>query len=443
MLPEVLWVVPPAAAAVPIGAAVWRNWAPQSWNYGPGAVGSALRVHLTWSHVAEGCGLSRKRSRLGWEDGRPRRRQVTRAPKLRFRPSAHGFRVRLRLHDGQTPSDIARVLDRLAHAWRVHAVRVRDWGPGWVELVATTRDPLVNLKPAPENEAGLLRVQLGRLETGEPWVVDFRVIPHWLVIGATQSGKSTDINAMIRGLAPQPVALAGFDLKGGVELTPYEPRLSALATTRDECGALLDDLLGLLSDRMALCREHRVRNVWRLPEEVRAVRAMPVVVFVDEVAELYLMADKSQKEEVARASTALLRIAQLGRAFAVYLVVCGQRVGSDLGPGVTALRSQLSGRICHRVNDTETAKMALGDLAPESLEAALSIPAEMPGVAVTVGADGRWHRARSFLVTEDEAEQAATEFAHMAPSWAELTSPDATVVPLRDDEDVAEFVEVA
>jgi len=31
----------------------------------------------------------------------------------------------------------------------------------------------------------------------------------------------------------------------------------------------------------------------------------------------------------------------------------------------------------------------------------------------------------------------------MAPSWAELTSPDATVVPLRDDEDVAEFVEVA
>jgi len=188
---------------------------------------------------------------------------------------------------------------------------------------------------------------------------------------------------------------------------------------------------------MALCREHRVRNVWRLPEEVRRERAVPVVVFVDEVAELYLMADKSEKNEVAKISTSLLRIAQLGRAFAVYLVVCGQRVGSDLGPGVTALRSQLSGRICHRVNDGETAKMALGDLAPDALEAVLSIPAGMPGVAVTVGADGRWHRARSFLVTEEEAEQAASEFAHMAPEWSELISQDergARVVPLRDVE---------
>lgn len=441
MFPEILWVVPPAAAAVPIGAAVWRNWSPQSWNYGPGLVGNAARVYLTWSHVAEGCGLSRRRSRLGWENGRPRRQQVSRAPRLRrFRPSAYGFRVRVRLHDGQTPADVSRVVDRLAHAWQVHSVRVRDWGPGWVEVVATTRDPLVNLKPAPENDPGLLRVQMGRLETGEPWVVDFRVIPHWLVIGATQSGKSTDVNAMIRALSPQPVALVGFDLKGGVELTPYEPRLSALATTRDECADLLDDLLGLLSDRMALCREHRVRNVWKLPEEVRQERVVPVVLFVDEVAELYLMADKSEKSEVAKISTGLLRIAQLGRAFAVYLVVCGQRVGSDLGPGVTALRSQLSGRICHRVNDGETAKMALGDLAPDALEAVLSIPAGMPGVAVTVGADGRWHRARSFLVTEDEAEQAARDFAHMAPEWSELISQDergARVVPLRDDVEVA------
>lgn len=437
MFPEILWVVPPAAAAVPIGAAVWRNWSPETWNYGPGAIGSALRVHLTWAHVAEGCGLSRRRSRLGWENGRPRRRQIERAPRLRFRPAAHGFRVRLRLYDGQTPADVSRVLDRLAHAWRVHAVRVRDWGPGWVELVATVRDPLVNLKPALDVEPDLLRVQMGRLETGEPWFLDFRVIPHWLVIGATQSGKSTDVNAMIRALSPQPVALVGFDLKGGVELTPYEPRLSALATTRDECGDLLDDLIGLLSDRMALCREHRVRNVWRLPEEVRRERAVPVVVFVDEVAELYLMADKSEKSEVAKISTSLLRIAQLGRAFAVYLVVCGQRVGSDLGPGVTALRSQLSGRICHRVNDAETAKMALGDLAPDALEAVLSIPAGMPGVAVTVGENGRWHRARSFLVTEEEAEQAAREFAHMAPEWSELISQDdrgARVVPLRDVE---------
>lgn len=80
---------------------------------------------------------------------------------------------------------------------------------------------------------------------------------------------------------------------------------------------------------------------WTLPE---AFRWIPVVVLVDEVAELFLMADKSEKDEVARTATALLRLAQLGRAFAVYLVVCGQRIGSDLGPGVTALSLRLQGR---------------------------------------------------------------------------------------------------
>ena len=70
---------------------------------------------------------------------------------------------------------------------------------------------------------------------------------------------------------------------------------------------------------------------------------MPVVVLVDELAELYLMADKSEKDEIAKTSTALLRVAQLGRAFGIYLFCCGQRIGSDLGPGVTALRAQCSG----------------------------------------------------------------------------------------------------
>ena len=68
------------------------------------------------------------------------------------------------------------------------------------------------------------------------------------------------------------------------------------------------------------------------------------MVLVDEVAELFLIADKSEKDQVTRTGTALLRVAQLGRAFGVYLIVCGQRIGSDLGPGVTALRSQLSPR---------------------------------------------------------------------------------------------------
>lgn len=180
---------------------------------------------------------------------------------------------------------------------------------------------------------------------------------------------------------------------------------------------------------MRLCRENGARNIWRLPEELRPV---PVVVLVDEVAELFLMADKSEKDEVSKTATGLLRVAQLGRAFGVYLIVSGQRIGADLGPGVTALRSQLSGRICHRVNDPETATMTLGDLDPAALDAARAIPADTPGVCVVAGQDGTWHRACSVLVTEDDAEHAARHYSTLTPAWAAVISgrPSPAVLPV-------------
>jgi len=67
-----------------------------------------------------------------------RRVEVERAPRLGLiRPTSLGFRVTVRLHDGQTPEDYTRVLDKLAHAWKVHSVRLAGWKPGKVTLVAT------------------------------------------------------------------------------------------------------------------------------------------------------------------------------------------------------------------------------------------------------------------------------------------------------------------
>jgi S-DNA-T family DNA segregation ATPase FtsK/SpoIIIE len=348
-----------------------------------------------------------------------RRVDVEHAPRLGVpRSGPLGWRVRVKLLDGQVPDHYSKACEQIAHAWRVHAVRVTGSAPGRVWLTAVRTDPLVSVAVEPET-GELLTVTPGLLETGKPWIIDFRVVPHWLNAGATQSGKSNLANAIIKGLAPQPVALIGFDLKGGVEFTPYAPRMSALATTRAECGQLLDDLVRVLANRMRLCRSHGARNIWRLADDARPV---PVVVLVDEVAELFLMADKSEKDEIARTGTALLRVAQLGRAFGVYLIVCGQRIGSDLGPGVTALRSQLSGRICHRVNDPETANMTLGDMDPAALDAARAIPADTPGVAIAAGQDGSWYRVRSVEVTEDQAEAAARAYADLAPDWATLTA---------------------
>ncbi|MEU0565174.1 FtsK/SpoIIIE domain-containing protein [Nonomuraea sp. NPDC005983] len=418
-------------AAAAAGLWAWHHWHYRSFWLVIGFPLTAISVRASWRKVALGCGLTKKRQRF-WFTTVPGMIASTGVVRVKRKfqriavdtkpfmwpplPTRHGWRVTIHTLEGQIPADYADVAERLAHSWGVHAVRVSSDRPGRVRLAATMRDPLVRIDELPPSSE-LLKVTVGRLETGGPWVVDFKTVPHWLNAGATQSGKSNLANALIVGLAPQPVALVGFDLKGGVEFTPYAPRLSALATTRAECGGLLDDLVALMTDRMGVCRMASARNIWQLPPGMRPV---PVVVLVDELAELYLMADKSEKDEIAKTSTALLRVAQLGRAFGIYLFCCGQRIGSDLGPGVTALRAQCSGRICHRVNDPETATMTLGDLDPAALDSARAIAAETPGVAIVAGQDGQWYRARSFYVSEQAAENAAHTYADRAPSWDEV-----------------------
>jgi S-DNA-T family DNA segregation ATPase FtsK/SpoIIIE len=148
---------------------------------------------------------------------------------------------------------------------------------------------------------------------------------------------------------------------------------------------------------------------------------VPVVVIVDEIAELYLSdGTRESKAEAEQCSTLLLRIGQLGAALGLHLVVAGQRVGSDLGAGVTALRAQLGGRICHRVNDPGTAEMTLGDLNKDAVAVAQSITAEERGVAVCTGPDGGWSRARSHVTPTEEAVSTARKYAATAPELPAL-----------------------
>lgn len=107
--------------------------------------------------------------------------------------------------------------------------------------------------------------------------------------------------------------------------------------------------------------------------------------------------------------TQLIRLAQLGRAAGVYLKVCGQRLGAELGKGATMLRAQLTGRVCHRVNNEASAKMALGDIAPEAVSVACAIAPERPGLAIAGDSSGGWSRIRTpYLSLGDAAETAGS-----------------------------------
>ncbi|MFF7130827.1 FtsK/SpoIIIE domain-containing protein [Streptomyces sp. NPDC008196] len=351
------------------------------------------------------------------------------APRLSFpRATRMGLAVTVRLHAGQTPATYMKAADALVHAWKVHAVRVTSPERGVVLLTAMASDPLQRpgLATAPTE---LLSVLIGALENGGAWVVNLRLVPHWLIAGATRSGKSTLLARLITQLAPQPVALVGIDCKGGMELGLFAERLSALATCRREAVAILSALVVDMQDRMSACRSAGVRSIWELPDSLRPI---PVVVIVDEIAELYLSdGTRESKAEADQCSTLLLRLAQLGAALGLHLVVAGQRVGSDLGPGVTALRAQLGGRICHRVNDPGTAEMTLGDLNKDAVAVAQAITAEERGVAVCSGPDGGWSRARSHLTPKEEAVSTARKYSCMTP---ELPALGHALVALEGDD---------
>ncbi|MGH3632022.1 MAG: FtsK/SpoIIIE domain-containing protein [Sciscionella sp.] len=362
--------------------------------------------------------------------------QAVRPPVPRLivgRPMRDGLGARVLMLAGQEVGEYAKCSGAMEQIWRVHTVRVSNPQRRWVELRVYHADPIPGVvvrdphapdpppDPSQRPYKGMsLAPVVGVREDGTLWVIDLRRVAHLMIVGITQSGKSTLLHALVVALAPLPVALVGIDLKGGLELSLYGPRLSGLAVDKKEAADLLDELLALAQERMAACRAAGVQSVWSLP-----VVPPPVLVLVDEVAELYLHADSSGKALRDRCASGLLRLAQIGAALGFHVIVSGQRIGSDLGPGVTALRAQLGGRVCHRVADEETAKMTLGDVAPDAVQVALMLTAAQQGFAVATDDAGGWSRVRSALTSAEQAAGAAARYAPLTPALPGITRPGA------------------
>ncbi|MFI6609381.1 FtsK/SpoIIIE domain-containing protein [Streptomyces sp. NPDC050507] len=383
-----------------------------------------VRFAATYRSTMDVCGLTVQPSRLRAFMVRnvARRQDVQPVPPSvrRVRASSTGMRAILRLPAGLEPADVAAASERLRHAWGVHSVHVVEVKPGFVELRMTGYDVLRRVRMPrrlPRKLAGPLVVPVALREDGTAFVRDYKKVPHGLTVGANQSGKSMYQRNLITGLAKLPVGLIGIDCKRGVEQRGFAPRLSALATTPDEADSLLEVLVREMEERFDILSAHGVSDLWDLPAKVRPV---PLVVLVDEVAELFLTAVKKDEERRDRMVMRLVRLAQMARAVGIYLEVCGQRFGSDLGKGATMLRAQLTGRVVHRVNDKQTAEMGLGDIAPDAVFAATTIAPDRPGVAVAGDSSGGWTRIRTPEMTATEAVAICREYAHMTPDIAAL-----------------------
>ncbi|MFJ7969700.1 FtsK/SpoIIIE domain-containing protein [Streptomyces sp. NPDC096324] len=397
----------------------------------------ALRVLTTYRATMDACGLTVPASAVRRATARMMGREASPVPPRRSLPlpTGSGLVMRLRMATGQAPEDFAASADRLRHAWAAHAVHIRPTKPGRLELRLIGWDVLANVRPVRRRfSGGPLTLPLALRDDGSWHVRDFRTVPHELILGATQSGKSVYLRNLLCGLARQRVVLVGIDCKWGVELAPFAPRLSALADTSGRANELLDVLLEEMEERFRLIGATSgsgpdavlTSDVWGLPD---AVRPVPIVVVVDEVAELFLAASRDDEKRRDAMVTKLIRIAQLGRAAGIYLEVCGQRFGSELGKGATMLRAQLTGRVCHRVNDESSANMALADISPEAALAATGIPADRPGVAVVGDSSGGWSRARSPHLTLDDAAAVCRATADLVPNLPRLAAFRPTVAP--------------
>ncbi|MEU3445743.1 FtsK/SpoIIIE domain-containing protein [Streptomyces thermolilacinus] len=382
-----------------------------------------VRFAVTYRSTMDVCGLTVQPSRLRAFMVRTvaRRADVQPVPPKirRVRGSSTGMRVTLRLPAGLEPADVVAASERLRHAWGVHSVNVVETKPGFVELRMTGYDVLRRVKMPRRIPAGPMTVPVALREDGTAFVRDYLKVPHALTLGANQSGKSMYQRNLIAGLARLPVALVGIDCKRGVEQRGYAPRLSALAITPEEASGLLDALVGEMEGRFDLLSEYGAADVWALPDKVRPV---PVVLLVDEVAELFLVTGKKDEERRDRMVTQMIRLGQMARAAGIYLEVCGQRFGSDLGKGATTLRAQLTGRVVHRVNDKQTADMGLGDIAPDAVVAVLTIPPDRPGLAVAGDSSGGWSRIRTPEVSAAKAAAVCAQYAHLAPNLPRLAS---------------------
>jgi S-DNA-T family DNA segregation ATPase FtsK/SpoIIIE len=264
-------------------------------------------------------------------------------------------------------SKIANLSNDLSWALAAAPIRIEAPVPGRSMVgieVPNSEISLVALRTVLESDTfqqikGPLPVALGQDVAGTPVASDLASLPHLLIAGATGSGKSVCVNAIIASLlcsrTPDEVQFIMIDPKM-VELTAYNgiPHLRAPVVIE------LERVVGVLhwatremDDRYKQLNRARARNIEAYNQHLiaKGERPLPyVVVVIDELADLMMVAP----DEVERA---ICRIAQMARAVGIHLVIATQRPSVDVVTGL--IKANFPARISFAVTSQTDSRVII------------------------------------------------------------------------------------
>lgn len=256
--------------------------------------------------------------------------------------------------------------------------------------------------------ASRLLVALGQDIGGRTVLADLARMPHLLVAGATNSGKSIGIAAILTSLllrnSPKDLRLVLIDPKK-VELSLFDgiPHLMCpVITDVKEAPGVLRALWREMDRRYDQLKELGVRNIDGYNAKVAESAKLPyIVVVIDELADLMLQAR-------AEVETSIVRLAQLARAVGIHLVVATQRPSVDIVTGL--IKANIPSRIAFAVAQRIDSQVILDSPGAERLLSRgdmLFMPIEAGGHAT---------RVQGAFVSEDEV-------AAVCKHWREIEQP--------------------
>jgi S-DNA-T family DNA segregation ATPase FtsK/SpoIIIE len=264
-------------------------------------------------------------------------------------------------------SRISNLSNDLALALAAAPIRIEAPVPGRSVVgieVPNAETHLVGLRSVMESDVfrGIeepLPIALGRDVAGMPVAYDLGVMPHLLIAGATGSGKSVCINAIIACListhTPDELKLLMIDPKR-VELVNFNgiPHLAApVVVDLERVMSVLQWATGEMDRRYKLFAKAGARNI-EAYNQAQAARNEPklpyLVLIIDELADLMMLA----QEEVERRIT---RLAQMARATGVHLIIATQRPSVDVVTGL--IKANFPARISFAVTSQVDSRVIL------------------------------------------------------------------------------------